>query len=176
MHSPKICPGGYTNTFLFEVVEIPLSTSEIMNKVFDISPEQFYGHLLQTIAAQKCYRLSFQNSDHQHFTFHCPSKGIFIDCHVVSGNGTNGTTELNLSATSPICVISPRHEQQILADLLVQLDDSIHHPAHPTTTIARHFSFRLKGFRFLKKVFSPDHGLIRYNISDANAGTAADPV
>jgi hypothetical protein len=151
MHSPKICPGGYTNTFLFEVVEIPLNTSEIMKKVFDFSPEQFHGHLVQTIAAQKCYRLSFQNSDHQRFTVHCASKGIFIDGHVVP---TNGTTELYLSATSPISVISAQHEQQILADLLVQLDDSIHLPTHSGTTIAQRFSFRLKGFRFLKKAFA----------------------
>jgi hypothetical protein len=151
MHSPKICPGGYTNTFLFEVVEIPLNTSEIMKKVFDLSPEQFHGHLLQTIAAHKCYRLSLQNSGHQRFTVQCPSKGIVIDGHVVP---TDGTTELYLSATSPFCVISAEHEQRILADLLVELDDSIHHPAHPTTTIAQRFSFRLKGFRFLKKVFA----------------------
>ena len=151
MHSAKICLGGHTNAFLFEVVEIPLNTSEVMKKVFDLSPEQFHGHLLQTIAAQNGYRISFQNSDHQHFTVHCATKGIFIDGHVVP---TNGTTELYLSATSPICVISAQHEQQILADLLLQLDDSIYLPGHSATTVAQHFSFRLKGFRFLKKVFA----------------------
>jgi hypothetical protein len=117
-----------------------------MKQVFDFPLEQFHAYLLQTIAAHKCYRLSFQNDDHQRFTVRCPSKGIVIDCHVAPGNGN---TELYLSATSPICVISAEHERQILADLLVQLDDSIHHPPRQRTPFAQRHLFGLKGFRLL---------------------------
>lgn len=117
-----------------------------MKKVFDFSHVQFHAFLLQTVSAHECYRLSFHNNDdHQHFTVNCPSKGIVIDCHVVS---YNDTTELYLSASSPICVISAEFEQRILADLLAQLQQTILHPALPGTSFAQRHSFRLKGFRF----------------------------
>ncbi len=121
-----------------------------MKQVFAFGSEQFHAYLLQTIFADKCYRLSLHNNDHQRFTVYCPSKGIVIDCHAVSGSGS---TELYLSATSPICVISAEYEQRMLADLLLQINNTIHHPA-PVSSLARRHSFRLKGFRFLKKAFS----------------------
>ena len=151
MHSSVFFPGGYINTFIFEVLKIPLNTSEIMKQVFNFSPEQFHAYLLQTVSAHESYRLSFHNNDHQRFTVHCPSKGIVIDGHVVS---CDGSTELYLSATSPICVISAGYEQRMLADLLLQINKTIHHPAHPETSFARRHAFGLKGFRFLKKAFS----------------------
>jgi hypothetical protein len=122
-----------------------------MKQVFDFSLEQFHAYLLQTMAAHKCYQFSSQMDDHQYFTIKCPSRGIVIDGNLVPGDGN---TELYLSATSPFCVLSAEHEQRILADLLVQLDDSIHHPSSPSTPFAPRHSFRLKGFRFLKKVVS----------------------
>jgi hypothetical protein len=152
MHSPEIYPAGYTNTFIFDVVEIPLNTSKIMKQVFDFSPEQFHAYLLQTVSAHECYRLSFHNDDHQRFTLNCPSKGILVDGHVVS---SNAGTELYLSATSPICVISAEYEQRILADLLIQLHQTIHNPARPRTSFAQRHVFWLKGLRFHKKIALP---------------------
>jgi hypothetical protein len=121
-----------------------------MKQVFAFGPEEFHAYLLQTMSAHKCYHLSFHD-DHQCFTVYFPSKGIFIDGHVVS---SNGGTELCLSATSPICVISAEYEQRILADLFVQLHQTIHHPVLPEASLATRYSFRLKGFRFLKKGFT----------------------
>ncbi len=122
-----------------------------MKQVFAFGPGEFHAYLLQTMSTHECYGLSFHNDDHQRFTINYPSKGIVINCHVVSGNGS---TELYLSATSPICVISAEYEQRILADLLFQINNAIHHPALPEASLAQLYSFRLKGFRFLKKAFS----------------------
>jgi hypothetical protein len=144
MHSPNISPCIYTNPFNIDVVEIPLNTSVIMKQVFDFSPEQFYAHLQQTMSAHKCYRLSFHNDDNQQFTIRFPSKGMFIDGHVVSGIGT---TELYLSATSPICVISAEHEQSILTDLVSRLHSTIHQPVPQRTSPARRrYSFKLRSY------------------------------
>jgi hypothetical protein len=148
MHSSVFFPGGYVNTFIFEVLKIPLNTSEIMKQVFNFSPEQFHAYLLQTVSANESYRLSFHINDHQRFTVHCPSKGIVIDGNVVS---SDGNTELYLSATSPICVISAGYEQRMLADLLLQINKTIHHPALPGTSLAQHHATRLKVFGFLRK-------------------------
>jgi hypothetical protein len=143
MHFPNISPCIYTNSFYINVVAIPLNTSEIMKQVFDFSPEKFHAHLQQTMSVHKCYCLSFHNDDHQRFTIRFPSKGMVIDGHVVPGIGT---TELYLSATSPICVISAEHEQSILTDLLSRLHTTIHQPAPQQTSPIRHHSFRLRSY------------------------------
>jgi hypothetical protein len=122
-----------------------------MKQVFDFNLEQFHALLLQTIAVRKYYRLSFQNADRERFTVNYPSKGIVIYCRTASGNGC---TELYLSATSPFCVISAAYEQRLLADLLIQINQTIHHPGRPKTAFALRYASRLKGFRFLKKLFA----------------------
>jgi hypothetical protein len=144
MHSPNISPCIYTKPFYIDVVEILLNMSAIMKQVFDFSSEQFHAHLQQTMSLHKCYRLSFHHDDHQRFTIRFPSKGIVIDCHVVSGIGT---TELYLSATSPICVITAEHEQSILSDLLSRLYTTIHQPVPQRTSPApRRYSFKLRTY------------------------------
>ena len=111
-----------------------------MKQVFDLSAEEFHAHLLQTVSAHKQYKISFQNTDHQRFTIFYPAKAIVIDGHAVSNDGT---TELCLSATSPICVISTAYEQQLLADLLVQLQNTIHSPVRPATVLVPRYSLSL---------------------------------
>ena len=120
-----------------------------MKQVFALSPEQFHVYLQQTISAHKHYRISFQKSDFQNFTLYSSSKAIVIDCHVVA---SDGSTELYLSATSPICVISRAHEQRLLADLLIQINQTIHHPPRPRNASALRHSSLLRGFRFLRKI------------------------
>jgi hypothetical protein len=122
-----------------------------MKQVFDFNLEQFHAHLLQTISDHAYYRLSFQNADRELFTINYPSKGIVIYCRTAS---SNGSTELYLTATSPICVISAAYEERLLADLLIQINQTIQHPGRPKTAFALRYASRLKGFRFLKKLFS----------------------
>ena len=120
-----------------------------MKQVFDLSPEQFHAHLLQTISTHKQYKLSFQNSDHQRFTVHYPAKAIVIDGYAVSNNGS---TELYLSATSPLCVISAAYEQQLLADLLIQFHNTIHSPVRPAPVFVPRYSLRLNHLRALTTI------------------------
>lgn len=122
-----------------------------MKQVFNFNLEQFHAHLLQTISLRKYYHLSFQNADHEVFTVNYPSKGIVIYCRTAS---SNGSTELYLNATSPFCVISAAYEQRLLADLLIQINQTIAHPVRPKTAFALRYAPRLKGFRFLKKLFA----------------------
>jgi hypothetical protein len=93
-----------------------------MKQTFDLNAEQFHFYLLQTVSANKSYRISLENFDRNRCTLYCPEKAIVIDCHIVPGNGS---TECYLSATSPFCVISAAHEQSILTDLLSRLHTSI---------------------------------------------------
>ena len=129
-----------------------------MKQVFDFNLEQFHAHLLQTTSLRKYYHLSFQNADRERFTINYPSKGIVIYCRTAS---YNGSTELYLSATSPFCVISAAYEQRLLADLLIQIKQTIHHPGRPKTAFSLRYASRRKGFRFLKKLFSYRTGLNR---------------
>src|SRR5271168_2892284 len=99
-----------------------------MKQVFDFNLEQFHAHLRQTISVHKCYRLSFQNADRERFTINYSSKGIVIYCQTTS---SSGSTELYLNAISPIWVISAAYEQRLLADRLLQINQTIHHPGRP---------------------------------------------
>ena len=117
-----------------------------MKQVFDLTPEQFHARLLQTASAHKQYQLSFQNYDHQRFTIWYSAKAIVIDGDVVS---SDGGTELHLSATSPLCVISAAYEQQLLADLLIQFRNLIHSPVRPATVFVPRYSLRLSRLRAL---------------------------
>jgi hypothetical protein len=112
-----------------------------MKQTFDFSTEQFHFYLRQTISTNKSYRLSFENTDPNRCTIFCPEKAIVIDCHIVS---CNGSTECYLSATSPFCVISATHEQNMLADLLSRLHTTIHQPVRQQTRPTRRFSLLLK--------------------------------
>jgi hypothetical protein len=118
-----------------------------MKQTFEFSAEKFHLYLLQTISANKSYRLSFEHTDLNRYTLFCPDKAIVIDCQIVPGNGI---TECYLSATSPFCVISAAHEQSILANLLSRLHTTIHRPVPQQApqlqqaSPVRRLSFRLK--------------------------------
>ena len=93
-----------------------------MKQEFSLSLEQFHAHLQQVISSLKCYRLVVENADRRRFTIYYPSKAIVIEGTLVPVD--NGT-ELNLTATSPFCVISAEYEQRILNALLMQLRDTM---------------------------------------------------
>jgi hypothetical protein len=89
-----------------------------MKQVFSLSLEQFHAHLQHAISSLECYRLVVENADRHRFTIFYPSKGIVINGTLAPGHDG---TELNLTATSPFCVISAEYEQRILNALLIKL-------------------------------------------------------
>jgi hypothetical protein len=93
-----------------------------MKQEFSLGLEQFHAHLQRVISSLKCYRLVVENTDRHRFTIYYPSKAIVIEGTLASVK--NGT-ELNLTATSPFCVISAEYEQRILNVLLIQLRDTL---------------------------------------------------
>jgi hypothetical protein len=89
-----------------------------MKQEFSLSLERFHARLQHAISSLECYRLVVENADRHRFTIYYPSKAIVIEGTLAQVD--NGT-ELNLTATSPFCVITAEYEQRILNALLIQL-------------------------------------------------------
>jgi hypothetical protein len=91
-----------------------------MKQVLPLRLDQIHLCLLQTVATCDCYRLVDDPAERNHFKLYYPAKAIFIDCTIVS---RPDGSEVTLCATSPICIISDRYEQQLLTLFVYQFQN-----------------------------------------------------